>query len=157
MRVSLHFQVMLDPVSLDGIRATPIRSLTSAIYALTCIALWLRGLALAFLQVRIRFRRRAFERPEDARMLGVPPARTAPLVGLIGDTWRNELENTPAFLAVHPHMYFLAASHCYSVFSVPYSSQRGCATTFSRSARLSPIAQSLISWVSALQLRSHRY
>lgn len=77
---------------------------SAAVFAVASIALFLKGLVLSYLQVRWRVRGRAFERPEDARLMGLLPREEPDVVHRVSGAWRNELENTPAFLS-------LAAAH----------------------------------------------
>lgn len=73
---------------------------SAAIFAATSIALFLKGLALSYVQVRYRVRGKAFERPEDARLMGVAPRQEPDVVHRAAGAWRNELESTPAFLSL---------------------------------------------------------
>lgn len=77
-----------------------IQSNSAAVLATTSVVLFLKGVALSYLQVRMRVRSRSFEKPEDARLMGVSARAEPEIVGRIGNAWRNEHENTPAFLAV---------------------------------------------------------
>ncbi len=69
-----------------------------AVVAALAVALWFKGLWLSLVQVRARWRARAFQRPEDARMLGLPPGEEPAIVARAAAAWRNELENSPLFL-----------------------------------------------------------
>jgi microsomal prostaglandin-E synthase 1 len=73
---------------------------SAAVLATTTVVLFLKGVALSYLQVRMRVLNRSFERPEDARLMGVAPQPEPEGVNRIGDAWRNEHENTPPFLAM---------------------------------------------------------
>lgn len=73
---------------------------TVAVLAATSIALFIKGLMLSYLQVRFRFRGKAFERPEDARLMGLSPRPEPDLVHRVSAAWRNDLESTPAFLSL---------------------------------------------------------
>lgn len=64
------------------------------------VALWLKGLAVSYVQVRARVRERAFERPEDAAMMRRAPAPEPELAIRAADAWRNETENGPIFVAL---------------------------------------------------------
>ncbi len=72
----------------------------STLTTLACLVLvlWLKGLWLSFLQVRGRWRARAFARAEDARMFGLEVADEPAIVGRAAAAWRNELESAPIFL-----------------------------------------------------------
>ena len=76
----------------------------------TAITLFLKGIVLSYLQVRIRVRGRTFERAEDARLMGLPPRSEPELVGRVAAAWRNELESTPAFLALATGYVLIGAS-----------------------------------------------
>jgi uncharacterized MAPEG superfamily protein len=65
------------------------------------IALWLKGIALSLTQAWIRVRNRTMTLPEDARMLRVPQAsEDHPRVRVLAQAWRNELEASPALMAL---------------------------------------------------------
>lgn len=70
-------------------------------FACATLALWMKGMIIAWAQVAIRIRTRSLVRPEDARLLNVAPARFEdPRVARLGEVWRNELEASPATLAL---------------------------------------------------------
>lgn len=89
----------------------------AAVFALTSIALFLKGLVLSYLQVRWRVRGRAFERPEDAQLMGLSPREEPEAVKLVAAAWRNELENTPAFLSLAA-AYVLLGGTAWSLLTV---------------------------------------
>ena len=70
------------------------------ILALSVCALWMKGAALSLGQVLIRVRTRRYVRPEDAQMMGLDPKAEDERVERLAGAWRNELEATPAFLAL---------------------------------------------------------
>jgi uncharacterized MAPEG superfamily protein len=71
-----------------------------AILVALVVALWLKGLAVSYVQVRARVRERAFERPEDAAMMRRAPAPEPELAIRAAGAWRNEMENGPVFVAL---------------------------------------------------------
>lgn len=73
---------------------------SAAVFAALALALWFKGLLVSWVQVRARFRARAFARPEDAHMLGLDAREEPALVVRAGDAWRNETENGPFFMAI---------------------------------------------------------
>jgi uncharacterized MAPEG superfamily protein len=73
---------------------------SQAILALTVVALWLKGVGISLAQVVIRVRSRRYARPEDAQMMGYAPVDEDERVERLSRAWRNELETTPAFLAL---------------------------------------------------------
>jgi uncharacterized MAPEG superfamily protein len=79
--------------------------------AIFAIAIWIKGLLLSWVQVRARFRARAFARPEDARMLRLQARAEPAIVARAADAWRNELENGPAFFAVAAGYVLTGAPH----------------------------------------------
>ena len=74
---------------------------TAIAFACAVLALWMKGMITAWAQVAIRIRTRSLVRPEDARLLNVAPARAEdPRVTRLEAVWRNELESSPATLAL---------------------------------------------------------
>ncbi len=73
---------------------------TATVFACTAVTLFLKGVGLSYLQVRTRFRTQRFSRPEDAAFAGVAPKTEPEIVTRTSEAWRNELENTPAFLSL---------------------------------------------------------
>jgi uncharacterized membrane protein YecN with MAPEG domain len=55
---------------------------------------------MSLMQVGIRVRSRRYGRQEDARMMGYPPAQEDERIERLASAWRNELEASPAFLAL---------------------------------------------------------
>lgn len=84
----------------DTLQTFAIQPETATIFAAASITLFMKGLVLSYLQVRWRVRGRAFERPEDARLLGLPPRPEPDVIQRVAGAWRNELENTPAFMSL---------------------------------------------------------
>lgn len=65
------------------------------------IALWLKGMAMSLTQAGIRIRTRTMTRPEDARLLRTPQAaHDDRRVQVLAQAWRNELESSPALMAL---------------------------------------------------------
>ena len=76
------------------------------------IALWIKGMAFSLTQARIRIRSRTFTRPEDAGLLRVPPVpEDHPRVEILAQAWRNELEATPALMALASSYVLLGGSN----------------------------------------------
>lgn len=73
---------------------------SQSILALTVVALWMKGAMLSLTQVAIRVRTRRYARPEDARMMGHPAQPEDERIERLSRAWRNDLEATPAFLAL---------------------------------------------------------
>ena len=88
----------------------PIQPETVVVFAATSIALFIKGIVLSYLQVSWRVRDRAFERPEDARLMSLPPRQEPDVIGRVAAAWRNELESTPAFVSLAAGYVLLGGS-----------------------------------------------
>jgi uncharacterized MAPEG superfamily protein len=76
-------------------------STSIAALAAAALALWIKGMITSWAQVTIRVRGRALVRPEDARLLKVAPVDAEdPRVLRLAEVWRNELETSPAIMAM---------------------------------------------------------
>lgn len=73
---------------------------SAGIVAAVAAALFVKSLALSYVQVAARYRSRSFSRPEDARLLGLAPQSEPDLAVRAAGALRNEAENTPFFLAL---------------------------------------------------------
>lgn len=72
-----------------------------AAFGLAAVTLWMKGMIVSWAQVAFRVRSRSLVRPEDARLLKVAPAsHEDPRVRRLEDVWRNELEASPATMAL---------------------------------------------------------
>ena len=83
---------------------------SAVILAATTVALFVKGVALSYLQVRVRVSSRRFARDEDARLMGVASAPEPDIIERINGAWRNELENGPIFLALAASYVLLGGS-----------------------------------------------
>lgn len=73
----------------------------TAAFAAATLALWAKGMIVSWAQVAFRLRGRTMVRAEDARLLKVAPAAAEdPRVQRLDAVWRNELEASPATVAI---------------------------------------------------------
>jgi len=77
-----------------------VSSHSAAVLAGAAAILFLKGLVLSYVQVAARYRARSFNRPEDARLLGLSPGQEPDVAARAAGALRNEAENAPFFLAL---------------------------------------------------------
>ena len=110
----------------------------AAWFGLACVALWMKGVVLSSVQVGARVQARAFARPEDAALVGVTPSDEPPIVAVLAAAWRNEHENTPAFLSLGAaHVLLGGDGSPYGVAVVVFVSVR-VVQGFAQARRLQP-------------------